>query len=58
MRLSNFLPWQAAYAELVFLPVLWPDFDDAAFFVSALDQYAGERRFGALVQPAVVKSAS
>ncbi len=58
MRLSNFLLWQAAYAELVFLPVLWPDFDDSAF-VSALDQYAArERRFGALVQPAVVKSAS
>ena len=58
MRLSNFLLWQAAYAELVFLPVLWPDFDDAAF-VSALDQYAArERRFGALVEPAPVKSAS
>jgi undecaprenyl diphosphate synthase len=58
MRLSNFLLWQTAYAELVFLPILWPDFDDAAF-VSALDQYAArERRFGALVGPAVVKSAS
>ena len=58
MRLSNFLLWQAAYAELVFLPILWPDFDDAAF-VSALDQYAArERRFGALVEPAAVKSAS
>ena len=58
MRLSNFLLWQAAYAELVFLPILWPDFDDAAF-VSALDQYAArERRFGAVVEPAVVKSAS
>ena len=30
-RLSNFLLWQAAYAELVFLDVLWPDFDQAAF---------------------------
>jgi len=58
MRLSNFLLWQAAYAELVFLPVLWPDFDDAAF-LSALDQYAArERRFGAVVEPAAVKSAS
>ena len=58
MRLSNFLLWQAAYAELVFLPVLWPDFDDAAF-VSALDQYAGrQRRFGAVIEPAAVKSAS
>jgi undecaprenyl diphosphate synthase len=58
MRLSNFLLWQTAYAEFVFLPILWPDFDDAAF-VSALDQYAArERRFGALVGPAAVKSAS
>ena len=58
MRLSNFLLWQAAYAELVFLPILWPDFDDAAF-VSALDQYASrERRFGAVAEPAVVMSAS
>jgi undecaprenyl diphosphate synthase len=58
MRLSNFLLWQAAYAELVFLPTLWPDFDDAAF-VSALEQYsARERRFGALAEPAAVKSAS
>ena len=29
-RLSNFMLWQAAYAELVFLDVLWPDFDKAA----------------------------
>jgi undecaprenyl diphosphate synthase len=58
MRLSNFLLWQAAYAELVFLPVLWPDFDDAAF-LSALDQYAArERRFGAVIEPAAVQSAS
>ena len=58
MRLSNFLLWQAAYAELVFLPILWPDFDDAAF-VSALQQYAArERRFGAVAEPAVVMSAS
>jgi undecaprenyl diphosphate synthase len=58
MRLSNFLLWQAAYAELVFLPILWPDFDDAAF-VSALDQYAArERRFGAVPEPAAVLSAS
>jgi undecaprenyl diphosphate synthase len=58
MRLSNFMLWQAAYAELVFLPILWPDFDDAAF-VSALQQYAArERRFGAVPEPAVVMSAS
>ena len=52
MRLSNFLLWQCAYAELVFLPILWPDFDDAAF-VSALNSYAErERRFGAVAEPA------
>ena len=53
MRLSNFLLWQAAYAELVFLPILWPDFDEAAF-AAALDQYAArERRFGSVAEPAV-----
>ena len=47
-RLSNFLMWQAAYAELVFLPVLWPDFDKAAL-EEALAQFSGrERRFGGL----------
>jgi undecaprenyl diphosphate synthase len=45
-RLSNFLLWQAAYTEFVFLPLHWPDFDRAAFD-SALDQYfARERRYG------------
>ena len=45
-RLSNFLLWQAAYAELVFTDVLWPDFDEAAFN-SALQEFAGrQRRFG------------
>ena len=46
-RLSNFLLWQAAYAELVFLDVLWPDFGDE-HFATALAEYArSERRFGA-----------
>lgn len=46
MRLSNFLLWQAAYSELVFNPVLWPDFDDAALD-AAIQAYAQrERRFG------------
>lgn len=45
-RLSNFLLWQAAYAELVFLPVLWPDFD-RSWFERALAEYGKrERRFG------------
>jgi undecaprenyl diphosphate synthase len=46
-RLSNFLLWQSAYAEMVFLDVLWPDFS-AEHFVAALSDYARrERRFGA-----------
>ena len=46
IRLSNFLLWQAAYAELLFLDTLWPDFDEEAF-TEALNNYAGrQRRFG------------
>jgi len=46
VRLSNFLLWQAAYAELMFVDLLWPEFDEAAF-ASALEQFgARERRFG------------
>ncbi|MBV9734426.1 MAG: isoprenyl transferase [Acidisphaera sp.] len=46
-RLSNFLLWQAAYAEFVFMDVLWPDFSPE-HFGQALDEYARrERRFGA-----------
>ncbi len=49
MRISNFLLWQAAYAELIFLPVLWPEFGDAEFG-AALDEYASrERRYGGVV---------
>jgi undecaprenyl diphosphate synthase len=45
-RLSNFLLWQAAYAELLFVDTLWPDFDGAALN-AALADYAGrERRYG------------
>src|SRR5471030_1473609 len=47
-RLSNFLLWQAAYSELVFVPIHWPDFDKAAL-ESAIAEYARrERRFGGL----------
>ena len=46
VRLSNFLLWQAAYAELLFLDTLWPDFDEQAF-ADALSVFAArERRFG------------
>ena len=46
VRLSNFMLWQAAYAELVFLDVLWPDFGKAAL-EQAIEAYrARDRRFG------------
>jgi undecaprenyl diphosphate synthase len=46
MRLSNFLLWQTAYTEFVFLPCLWPDFDRAQF-AGALETFAKrQRRFG------------
>jgi undecaprenyl pyrophosphate synthase len=48
MRLSNFLLWQSAYAELYFTHKLWPDFDRRALF-EALEEYARRaRRFGGL----------
>ena len=46
VRLSNFLLWQAAYAELLFLDILWPDFDEAAFAAALRDYAARSRRFG------------
>ena len=46
VRLSNFLLWQAAYAELLFLDIMWPDFDEAVF-ADALERFAArQRRFG------------
>ncbi len=49
-RISNFLLWQAAYAEFVFTPVLWPDFDRAALEEALAEYRRRERRFGGLVQ--------
>ncbi len=47
-RLSNFLLWQSAYAELVFMPVLWPDFDRGTL-EAAINEFRGrDRRFGGL----------
>ncbi|WP_137044698.1 isoprenyl transferase [Pseudolabrys sp. FHR47] len=47
-RLSNFLLWQSAYSELVFVPTYWPDFDRAAL-EAAIDSFRQrERRFGGL----------
>lgn len=51
-RMSNFLLWQAAYAELVFLDVLWPDFGRAHLAAAIGEYQRRERRFGAAEQPA------
>jgi undecaprenyl diphosphate synthase len=49
IRLSNFMLWQAAYTELVFLDVLWPDFDKATL-EKAIDEYRRrDRRYGGTV---------
>ena len=45
-RISNFLLWQCAYAELFFSEVLWPDFRDAELFRAVEDYQGRERRFG------------
>ena len=45
-RISNFLLWQIAYSELYFTPVLWPDFDNAAYLEALIDYQQRERRFG------------
>ena len=47
-RLSNFLLWQSAYAELYFTETLWPDFDRQALFEALRDYGARSRRFGGL----------
>jgi len=47
-RLSNFLLWQAAYSELVFVPIYWPDFDRAALEGAIGEYQRRERRFGGL----------
>jgi len=50
-RTSNFLIWQAAYAEYVFVDTLWPDFN-AETFSAAIEEYCGrERRFGGVGGP-------
>ena len=46
IRISNFLLYQSAYAELYFTPVLWPDFDENEFEKAILDFSARQRRFG------------
>ena len=48
-RLSNFLLWQSAYSELVFVPIYWPDFDRTALESAIREYQQRERRFGGLV---------
>ena len=51
-RLSNFLLWQAAYSELIFVPIYWPDFDRTALENALAEYRRRERRFGGLVAEA------
>lgn len=46
VRISNFLLWQIAYAELQFLDILWPDFNKETFFQCIYNYQSKERRFG------------
>ena len=49
-RLSNFLMWQAAYSELIFVDCLWPEFDKSTF-AQCLQEYGNRtRKFGGLVK--------
>lgn len=58
LRISNFLLWQSAYSEFVFVDTLWPDFDDTALG-AAIAAYAGrERRFGKTSDQVQLVSAS
>ncbi|MCZ8187788.1 MAG: isoprenyl transferase [Beijerinckiaceae bacterium] len=47
-RISNFLLWQGAYTELVFTPVLWPDFDETALDAALREFGQRQRRFGGI----------
>jgi undecaprenyl diphosphate synthase len=51
-RISNFLLWQIAYAELYFTPVLWPDFNRQELFAALRDYQGRQRRFGGVAPPA------
>ncbi len=55
-RLSDFLLWECAYAELLFLDCLWPDFDAAAFEQALAEFASRERRFGQIAAPAAARS--
>jgi undecaprenyl diphosphate synthase len=50
MRTSNFLIWQAAYSELWFTPVLWPDFNREHLYEAIRDYQKRDRRFGGVIE--------
>jgi len=50
-RLSNFLIWQAAYAEYYTTPTYWPDFDEKELYKALQEYNARERRFGRVLHP-------
>jgi len=52
-RLSDFLLWEAAYAELIFTPVMWPDFGESDLGAAVDEFHSRERRFGAVPKAAL-----
>ncbi|HEY7547516.1 MAG TPA: polyprenyl diphosphate synthase, partial [Blastocatellia bacterium] len=54
MRVSNFLIWQIAYAEIYVTETLWPDFDRAALLAALIEYQKRDRRFGGVRQLSVV----
>jgi undecaprenyl diphosphate synthase len=57
-RLSDFLLWECAYAELIFSRRMWPDFDEHDLASAVREFQTRERRFGAVPEPQVVSNAS
>ena len=57
-RLSDFLLWESAYAELYFTDVLWPDFDEADLAAAVEAFAARDRRYGGILTNAVAKKAT
>ena len=48
LRISNYLLWQLAYAELIFTPVAWPDFDEKELQKALFTYQNRDRRFGSI----------
>ena len=55
MRVSNFLLWQIAYAEIWVTETLWPDFRARHLLEAILDYQKRDRRYGGITHPAVVR---